>query len=123
MLQCIFLNHLETYMKNRTEIETAVNEIATDLGASVNWGREDGYTWLTLEGGSVSPLRFDIISQSLADATGRSFFFHSAGFKSIEGPIDADMPYHMSANKVPDSYIEKGRDIQDYGHEFKPLKS
>lgn len=110
-------------MKNLTEIENAVNELVSELGASVSWGREDGYTWLTLEGGSVSPLRFDIISQSIANATGRSFFFHSAGFKSIEGPLDADMPYHMASNKVPNSYLEKNNDIQNYGHEFKPFIS
>lgn len=90
---------------------------AGQLDLTVDVGTEDGFTWITIDGTSAIPKNFELISQMVADATGRDFYAQSASVGSLCGALDVDPAKQEDAE--PFHYLK--RNIEDYGTKFEPF--
>lgn len=113
-------------MKTKKQIQQAVINVANQYGANVEWGTEDGITWLTLSGGNINPKVYNDVTMELSYATGVDCYFNKCWINSIEIAVDAQMDYYqdeageyheLKDNDIPPVY-NKSR-IEGYGTLFK----
>jgi hypothetical protein len=113
-------------MKTKQQIVAAVAIVAEKYNAQVDWGMEDGYTWLTLIGGSINPKIFDEVTTQVSQATGVDCYFNKCWIDSIEIVVNAKLNYNIDNqgnyqkvedNEVPLQYPDNK--IEQYGTLFK----
>ena len=97
--------------------------ILNRFGGSVEWGSENSTTWLRVTG-EITPHDYEIVSQLIADTTGRNFYFHSVGMGVLEGPIDAEIHDYDTGEelKTPGYFSTQNwrTPLKEYGFEFQP---
>ncbi len=104
------------------QIKEAIAELAKKYDAEVQWGTEDGFTWLTIFGENISPKIYDILSQEIANAAQVNFYFASSSSESIEGALDAQFKYGASPTSIPELYSSNlYSEIENYGQCFSPI--
>lgn len=104
-------------MKTKNQIIQAFNEVAKEYDAKIHLGTEDGFTWLTIYGGSINPKIFDTVTSKMSQESGVDCYFNKCMINGIEMAVNAKIGYEVEDNDVPLPY-EKSR-IEEYGTLFK----
>lgn len=116
----------KTAQKTGKQIRQAVDKVAKEYNATVNWGKENRITWLTLSKGSINPKIFDEVTSKLSKATGVDCYFNKCDISSIDIAMNADIDFYLDdqgnyideqENSIPESYRKER--IEEYGTLFK----
>jgi len=100
------------------EIKQKLTEVGKKYKAYCDIGIEDGFTWITIWGGTSSYKLVDNICQDIANATGRNFYFNSSNVCEVSGALDADFK-NVDECGIPIKYPED--EIGEYGLKFEPI--